>query len=121
MNRRNISIAVVLDVVSIVLFVVIGRNNHDEDGAFVTATATVAAPFLIALAAGWLGSRAWRSPFAIVPTGIVLWLTTVIVGMLLRRFVFDDGAATTFIIVASIFIGVVLVGWRALARVRACW
>lgn len=115
MKRPTFSapVAALVDAVAIVVFVVIGRNNHHEHGSFVAGTARVAAPFLIALAVGWIGARAWRTPTA-VPTGIVLWLATVIGGMLLRRFVFDDGTATPFIIVASVFTGLLLVGWRTI-------
>jgi hypothetical protein len=36
--------------------------------------------------------------------------------MVLRHFVFDDGTATAFIIVATVFLCAFLNGWRALAR-----
>ena len=103
------------DVAAIVVFVLIGRKNHHEDGSFVTGTLRVAAPFLIALAVAWLATRAWRSPKALT-TGIQLWLVTIVLGMLLRHFVFDDGTATAFIIVASVFTGLLLIGWRAVAE-----
>lgn len=103
------------DVAAIVVFVLLGRRSHDEDGSFITGTLRVAAPFLIALAVGWLATRAWRSPKEL-NTGIQLWLVTIVLGMLLRRFVFDDGTATAFIIVASVFTGLLLIGWRAVAE-----
>ena len=51
--------------------------------------------------------------------GIVVWLVTLIAGMLLRKFVFDGGTALPFIIVASLFTLLSLVGWRFLAEWRA--
>ena len=111
MQRRPLIVAAVLDIVSIIVFVAIGRNNHDEAGGAVHGTLSVAAPILIALAVGWLLARAWRAPLA-PATGIIVWLTTIIVGMPLRHWAFHRGTATAFIIVATLFTGVFLVGWR---------
>ncbi|MFZ4719952.1 MAG: DUF3054 domain-containing protein [Ilumatobacteraceae bacterium] len=113
MSRRAV-LAAVTDVVAILLFVALGRGSHDEGGNVVTGTLKVAAPFLIALAIGWLVSRAWISPTSPVPTGIVIWLVTIVGGMLLRHFAFDRGTAMPFIIVASVFTLLFLVGWRLL-------
>ena len=76
---------------------------------------TVAAPFLIALAIGWLVSRAWRQPTNL-RTGAIVWLITVIFGLLLRNSVFDRGIALPFVIVATLTLGFLLVGWRAIFR-----
>ena len=108
MKRKLLPFAI--DAALVVLFVFIGTRNHDtnEDAAGVAATA---APFLIGLLVGWLGARAWRSPNA-VSSGIAVWISTVVVGMLLRRFVWDDGTAGAFILVASIFNALTLICWR---------
>jgi hypothetical protein len=76
---------------------------------------SVAAPFLIALAVGWAAARAWRAPVA-WRTGLVVWPVTVALGMVLRRFAFDRGTATSFIVVASVATGLLLLGWRLVAR-----
>ncbi|HEY0520340.1 MAG TPA: DUF3054 domain-containing protein [Ilumatobacteraceae bacterium] len=110
---RRATLAAVADVVAIVVFVAIGRRNHDE-GTAIDGIATVAAPFLIALAIGWLVARAWNRPMD-VDTAFVIWPVTVAVGMVLRNVVFDRGTALPFIIVATVVTGVFLVGWRALA------
>lgn len=114
MTNRRIAIAATFDTAAIVLFVAIGRRSHDE-GNTVGGIVRVAAPFLIGLAAGWLVARAWKAPTS-TTTGMVIWPVTVAVGMVLRRFVFDDGTALSFIIVATLFIGALLIGWRALYR-----
>lgn len=106
-------IAAALDVASVLVFVAIGRRNHNEDAA-IDGVMTVAAPFLIALAIGWLVSRAWRRPMNL-RIGVIIWMTIVVVGLLLRNLVFDRGIATTFIIVATLFLGAELLSWRALA------
>ena len=108
---RQVAVAATIDIVAIVAFVVIGRRSHDEGGSVIGEALKVAAPFLLALALGWLVARAWRAPMA-VATGVVVWLVTLVGGMLLRRFVFDGGTALPFIIVASLFTLAFLVGWR---------
>ncbi|MDP2291779.1 MAG: DUF3054 domain-containing protein [Actinomycetota bacterium] len=118
MSERRVLTAAAIDVAAVVAFVVIGRRSHDEGGSVVGEALKVAAPFLIALAVGWVVARAWRSPMAPVPTGIVIWLTTVVLGLLLRRFAFDGGTALPFIIVASLFTLLFLVGWRVVAEWR---
>ena len=114
MNRRTV-VAAFADIVAIVVFVAIGRSNHKE-GETVDAIFTVAAPFLIALAVGWIAARAWTRPMQ-VETAFVIWPITVALGMVLRNLVFDRGTALPFIIVATIVTGVFLVGWRMLAAV----
>ncbi len=109
MDRRT-PLAAGLDTFFVVLFVAIGRRNHDEDPG-VGGLIDTAAPFLIALAIAWLALRAWNRPTDL-RTGIAVWAIVVSIGMLVRRFVFDDGTATSFVIVATIFLGFFLVGWR---------
>ena len=106
------------DVVAVLVFVVAGRRSHDEDGNALSGAISVAAPFLIALGVGWALTRAWRRPTALV-VGAGIWVSTVVVGMLLRRFVFDRGTATSFVIVATLVTGALLLGWRAVAAVVA--
>jgi Protein of unknown function (DUF3054) len=111
---HQVARAAVVDVAIVVLFVVIGRRNHDESTA-ASGIAGTAAPFLVALALGWVVALAWRQPFT-ARTGAVIWITTLVVGMPLRRFVFDDGTATAFVIVATVFLGAGLNLWRVAAR-----
>ena len=110
-KRPQVALAATFDIVAIVVFVVIGRRSHHE-GHALRGALRVAAPFLIGLAAGWLLARAWKSPTR-MSTGLLIWPVTVGAGLLLRRFVFDNGTALPFIIVATIFTGLLLV-WRAL-------
>ena len=112
MNRRAV-IAALADIVAIVVFVAIGRRNHNE-GEAVDGIVKVAAPFLIALAVGWIVARAWKRPMS-VEAAFIIWPVTVAVGMVLRNLVFDRGTALPFIIVATLFTGVFLVGWRMVA------
>lgn len=98
-----------LDAVLVVVFAMIGRSSHGEspiDGLFTTAW-----PFLAGLAVAWLFSLAWRRPTAPLRTGVPVWLVTVTAGMLLRA-VSGQGTALAFIIVATLTLGLFLVGSR---------
>ncbi|GAA2602281.1 hypothetical protein GCM10010411_40120 [Actinomadura fulvescens] len=72
-------------------------------------------PFLVGLALGWGLTRAWRAPFGVVPVGVGVWAATVGVGMVLRA-VSGQGTAFAFVVVATLFTGAVLLGWRVVAR-----
>ncbi|WP_040491750.1 DUF3054 domain-containing protein [Ilumatobacter nonamiensis] len=109
-TTTRLAIAAGVDTAVVVAFVAIGRNNHDEDPGIAGLFST-AAPLLIGLAIGWLVARAWDQPFAL-RTGLVVWPVTVAAGMIVRR-ILGDGTALSFVIVATIFLGVFLVGWRA--------
>jgi hypothetical protein len=114
-RRDRTPLAAGLDTAVVVLFVAIGRRNHDEDPG-VAGLVMTAAPFLIALAISWVVIRAWNRPAA-TTTGVQLWLGTVVIGMVLRRLVFDDGIALPFVIVASAFLGLFLIGWRLVVSI----
>jgi hypothetical protein len=103
-----------IDVASVLVFCAVGRRSHDE-GITVAGIATTAWPFLSGTALGWVLSQAWRRPSAVYPTGVVVWLSTVVVGMLLRK-VTSAGVAGSFIVVAATVTALLLLGWRAIAQ-----
>jgi peptidoglycan/LPS O-acetylase OafA/YrhL len=102
-----------LDVVAVVVFCAVGRRSHEE-GLDLGGVATTAWPFLTGTLVGWLVSRAWRQPTAVAPTGVIVWLCTVAVGMLLRK-ASSAGVAASFVVVAASVTAVLLLGWRAVA------
>lgn len=109
----RIAIALGIDVFLVLVFAAIGRASHGEElsGLLVTAW-----PFLGGLALGWLVTLAWRAPAAPVRTGLGVWVVTVAGGMLLRAAT-GQGTAIAFIVVATVTLLVLLVGWRAVAAV----
>ncbi|MBJ7399716.1 DUF3054 domain-containing protein [Mycolicibacterium sp.] len=107
--------ALVADLACVVLFAALGRRNHAE-GISLVGVVETAWPFLVGTVVGWLLSRGWRRPHSLVPTGIGVWVCTIAVGMLLRKAT-SEGIAMSFITVATLFMAVLLLGWRAvLAR-----
>ncbi|OBH71008.1 hypothetical protein A5684_21710 [Mycobacterium intracellulare] len=99
-----------VDVVGVLVFCALGRRSHDE-GLNLTGIATTAWPFLTGTAVGWLAARGWRRPTAVAPTGVVVWLSTVVVGMVLRK-VTSAGVAASFVVVATTVTALLLLGWR---------
>jgi hypothetical protein len=105
--------AVAVDATAVVVFAVAGRNAHDESSG-ASAVLTIAAPFLLGLLAGWLLEPRTRARPMATATGVTVWLATAAIGLLLRRVVWDRGTALSFVIVATVVLGVLLVGWRAI-------
>jgi Protein of unknown function (DUF3054) len=101
----------VMDVIGVLVFCALGRRSHAE-GVTVTGVAATAWPFLTGTVLGWLASRGWRRPTVVVPTGLVVWLCTVVVGMVLRK-ASSAGVAASFVVVAASVTAVLLLGWRA--------
>ena len=116
-QRRLAAYALGLDVLSVMVFVAVGRSSHDE-GSAVAGVLETAAPFLIGLGAAWLIVRAWRWPMALL-TGLGIWPITLLVGMMCRNLIFGLDTPASFVIVATIFLGLCFVGWRMAARVLA--
>src|SRR6476646_6437768 len=106
--------ALATDVLFVIVFCTIGRRSHAE-GLTVSGIAETAWPFLVGTAAGWLLSRGWQRPAALVPTGVTVWLCTIVIGMLLRRLT-SAGTAPSFIVVASLSTALLVLGWRAGVR-----
>jgi len=104
---------ILLDVCCVLAFAVIGRASHGEAGS-IAGLARTAWPFLAGFAVGLVLTRAWRRPAAIVPAGLGAWLGTAGIGMTLRA-ISGQGTAPAFIVVALAFLGLSMLGWRAVA------
>ena len=109
--------ALVVDVVAITAFAIVGRRSHDESGTLLGVLST-AWPFLAGALIGhaicWTvvalrhDQAGWRP-------GIVVWASTLVLGMLLRL-ASGSSAAWPFVIVAGITLAVFLLGWRGVFR-----
>src|SRR6185503_652025 len=90
---RRAPIALLADIVCVIVFCTIGRRSHAE-GLTVAGIAQTAWPFLAGT--------------------VVVWVCTVVVGMLLRKAT-SAGVQASFVVVASIVTAVLLLGWRVVA------
>jgi hypothetical protein len=109
--RPRIS-ALLADLVAVLVFVVLGRRSHDE-GSALAGTVATAWPFVVGAAAGEVA--ALRLPPRSLRTGAVVAAGTVLVGLPLRRLA-GGGTPVSFVVVATTFVVVFMVGWRASLR-----
>jgi hypothetical protein len=108
--RRRIP-ALIADLLAVLAFVLLGRRSHDEGGAL-AGTAATAWPFVAGAAVGELA--AVRLPSRSLGTGVVVAVGAIAVGIPLRRLA-GGGTPLSFVLVASTFLVLFLVGWRAVA------
>lgn len=107
--------AALVDVALVLVFVLVGRRTHD-DPLSLSGLAATAWPFLAGLSLGWaLAVLVLRRRPATVLAGVTVWVATVAGGMLLRA-ASGQGTAPSFVLVATVVLGVFLVGWRLAAR-----
>lgn len=107
-------LVLLLDAVVLLVFAGVGRREHDS-GNPVLGVVDTAWPFLVGAAVGHLlVTLALRRAPATVVAGLVVWVSSIVVGMLLRQAT-DQGTAGSFIVVASCFTGFFLLGWRLVA------
>ena len=104
--------AAAADTVLILAFAAIGRDAHHREnpvpGVFLTAW-----PFLAGAALGWIAAKAWRSPLSVRRAGVAVWLGSLVGGMLLRGLT-GQTLVLPFVIVATLSLGLFLVGYRVL-------
>jgi peptidoglycan/LPS O-acetylase OafA/YrhL len=108
--------AYLFDFISVLIFVTIGRHTH-KDGNTLTGTFTTLWPFAVGLLVGWVVVSRTRRVATARSSGLIIALSAVVVGMVLRV-ISGQGTALTFVIVASAFLSFCLVGWRVLLSLR---
>lgn len=117
MNRTAVFIA---DVLAIAVFALLARIAHQTEEMplnFVGWLSTLW-PFVIGVivaaavlaAAKWAGERLW-------PSGVVAWVITVVVGLVIWGIRNAAVPHWSFIIVATVMSGILMLGWRVIARV----
>lgn len=105
--------ALVGDLLAVLLFVAIGLIQH---GSSLTteSIALVGWPFALGALLGHLAIRSWRAPFRLWPHGVFIWAITIAASMAVRT-LFQAGTEVSFVIVTAVTLGVLMLGWRALA------
>lgn len=103
-----------LDIALIILFAASGRRTH-EHGVTVAGVLETAWPFLLAYVLMACVTRAWRSPGRLLPTALLLWVGTVVAGLLLRA-LSGAGVALSFQIVTLLVLGAFILLPRTVAH-----
>lgn len=113
-------VAFLVDLVVLVVFVAVGRRSHHLHSG-VEHSFDVLWPFAVGLVVGWLVTRLDRAPLSLVRAAGA-WVITVGLGMALRINVQDHVFMLAFTIVATLFVGACMLGWRLVWRIgTAAW
>ena len=113
-SRMPAGVAFLVDVAFVLVFAAVGRATHDQVNPVLGVLAT-AWPFLVGLAVGWTLVRSLSHQWALnVGPAISVVVVTVVVGMLLRALT-GQGTAPSFVLVATLVLAALLLGWRAVA------
>ena len=122
-NRtKAIVILVTGDLLVLLSFVLIGRQNHALAITNVIATAQTAIPFICGwfLVAPWFGLykiEISRTFSKLLPRLVAVWLISVPVGHIIRALLLGRpipaGIPITFVMVSLAYIGVVMLVWRS--------
>ncbi|MGM7667359.1 DUF3054 domain-containing protein [Microbacterium sp. A93] len=108
-----------VDVLLIILFTALGRRTH-ESGMDLGGLLLTALPFLAAWAVATALTRPHRTWARVWPAGVVVWLVTVVGGLLLRV-ALGDSAALSFQLVTAGVLGVFLLGRRGVTALILRW
>lgn len=103
--------AVAADVICILVFAIVGRSSHAESTDLLGVLRT-AWPFLTGYVLGLALSRSTHDP-VVRRAAVILWTSTVVVGVALRVLT-GAGVQLSFVVVTTIVLGVLLLGWRGL-------
>ena len=114
----KLPLAFAIDLIVVLVFAIAGRSSHAES-IEVIGVGLTAWPFLVGAVAGTVIALLWHrirpTAQAATPAGLaagtVVWLCTVVGGIALRL-ASGDTAETPFVVVATISLGVLLLGWR---------
>ncbi len=115
----KLPLAFAIDLIVVLVFAIVGRSSHAES-IEVVGVGLTAWPFLIGAGVGTvlalLGHRFRPTAQGAMPAGlaagVIVWVCTMVGGIALRL-ASGDTAETPFVIVATISLGVLLLGWRA--------
>jgi len=115
-GRRDLAVWIppLLDLLAVTVFVVVGRRSHDEGETF-TAFVKTWWPFAAGLGLSGALTGGWWYPFAWLRVTL-MWVGTIVVGMLLRISIHGREFKPSFVIVTTIFLGACFFGWRLITR-----
>lgn len=113
---RPVAGLIALDAVAVLVFAAIGRASHDEAAGIDAALGVLgtAAPFLGGAVVGALVARSWQAPLS-WRSGVLTWIGAVGIGLALR-WAITGRLPPAFVLVATLSLAVLVLGWRAVAQ-----
>lgn len=114
------STALIVDVIAIAVFALLARIAHQTDAMPLNVAGWLSTwwPFLLGVLLSWgLIGGLKLDGHRVFPAGVLAWVVTAVVG--LGIWSFRNGAVPhwSFVLVATVMSGLLLLGWRAVARV----
>lgn len=103
----------VLDLVLVCVFALVGMASH---GSPLSGFLTTVWPFAVGLVLAWSVPAVRSLPLLVWPTGVVVWVGTAAVGLVLRG-ISGGGVSGAFPLVTVGVLALLLVGWRAVVAV----
>jgi Protein of unknown function (DUF3054) len=104
-------VAPLIDLAGVIIFVAIGRSQHHHGDAWRGLVSTTW-PFALGLAVAWIVTALRSHTGLSLVDGALIVVVTVGVGMV-ARVIGGQGTAAAFVVVALVFVGLVMEGWRA--------
>lgn len=102
-----------IDLLCVLAFALVGMLTHGSPLGEYFSTAW---PFVVGLAVAWMAPGTRSLPLILWPTGVVVWVTTAVIGLLLR-WVTGGGVSGAFPYVTAGVLAVLLLGWRVVPLV----
>jgi hypothetical protein len=105
------------DTAVVLLFIAVGRFAHSEP---LTASGIAATgwPFAVGLVGGYIGVLIARARAISIGGGLVVSLKTVLLAMILRAGVQQDDTPWSFVLVTTVLLVGLMLGWRAVVLYR---
>jgi lipopolysaccharide export LptBFGC system permease protein LptF len=103
-----------VDLLLVGCFALVGRLNH-EGSLSAGGWWSTAWPFLAGTLVAWAVLLLLRRGGGELGSGVAVWLGALVGGMVLRRLV-GEGTALPFVVVATLVLGLLLVGARVLVH-----
>jgi hypothetical protein len=113
-SRNTWPIAVAADVLVVIVFAAVGRANHHES-AGIHGVLHTAWPFALGTLLALVLTAWTRGDPLSIRVGIRVWLWTLVIGMVVRH-ANGSGTALTFVIVATLVLAALFLGWRLALR-----
>lgn len=118
-NLVSPSRVLIADAVAILAFAIFARLAHNTPDAPFTVLTVLGTfwPFLLGGIAGHAICLGLKKPaFPVVPGGIIVWLSTAVAGLGIWALRHGEMPHWSFIIVATVMSGLLLLGWRIAVR-----
>lgn len=117
MNKFAVLIA---DLIAIAVFALLARMAHQTDEMPLNFMGWLSTlwPFALGVLVAWIITvSAKRAGEKLWPAGVYTWVITVVIGLVIWGFRNASIPHWSFIIVATVMSGILLLGWRLVARV----